>query len=78
MISNLIDDIVTRIKANSDGIADQSQLKSLLQSALQKADIVSRDEFDAQAAVLQRTRERVQQLEAQLSSIEAQLEKKNP
>ena len=78
MISNLIDDIVTRIKANSDGIADQSQLKSLLQSALQKADIVSRDEFDAQATVLQRTRERVQQLEAQLSSIEAQLEKKNP
>ena len=33
--------------------------KSLLQSALTRLDVVSREEFDAQAAVLKRTRERL-------------------
>ena len=49
----------------------QQQLKSMLQSSFAKLDLVTRDEFDAQAAVLQRTREKLEQLEAQVAALEA-------
>ncbi|MCH1491151.1 MAG: accessory factor UbiK family protein [Luminiphilus sp.] len=48
--------------------------KALAQSALAKLDVVSRAEFDAQAAVLQRTRSRVEALEAELLKLTEQLE----
>ena len=48
--------------------------KLLLQSALARLDVVSREEFDAQAAQLARTRARVQALEAELSGLLEQLE----
>ena len=44
--------------------------KSLLQSALTRLDVVSREEFDAQAAVLKRTRERLEALEAQINALD--------
>lgn len=43
--------------------------RALAQSALSKLDVVSRAEFDAQATVLQRTRERVAELETQLQQL---------
>ena len=49
-------------------------LRSLAQSALSRLDVVSREEFDAQAAVLARSRERVQQLEAQILQLSQQLD----
>ncbi|MCJ8300623.1 MAG: accessory factor UbiK family protein [Pseudomonadales bacterium] len=51
----------------------QEQIKSLLQSALAKLDLVSRDEFDAQAAVLTRTRQKVEALEVRMAKLEQQL-----
>ncbi len=48
-------------------------VQSLLQSAINKCNLVSREEFDAQTAVLQRTRAKVDALEKQLQSIEASL-----
>jgi len=48
--------------------------KSLLQSALTRLDVVSREEFDAQtAAVLKRTRERLEALEAQIVALDEAL-----
>ena len=47
--------------------------KSLLQSALTRLDVVSREEFDAQAAVLKRTRERLEELEAKIASLNENL-----
>ena len=47
--------------------------KSLLQSALTRLDVVSREEFDAQAAVLKRTRERLEALEAKIASLDQDL-----
>ena len=44
-------------------------LKALLQQTLDKLDVVSRAEFDAQTAVLQRTREKIEQLEQQLEAL---------
>ena len=47
--------------------------KSLLQSALTRLDVVSREEFDAQTAVLKRTRERLEALEAQIAALDEAL-----
>ena len=47
--------------------------RSLLQSALTRLDVVSREEFDAQAAVLKRTRERLEALEAKIASLDDDL-----
>ncbi len=43
--------------------------RALAQSALSKLDVVSRQEFDAQSAVLARTRQRVVELETELERL---------
>ena len=48
--------------------------RSLAQSALARLDMVSREEFDAQAKILERTRARVEELEAELASLTSELE----
>ncbi|UTF59208.1 accessory factor UbiK family protein [Gilvimarinus sp. DA14] len=48
------------------------EFNRLLQGALRKLDLVSREEFDAQAAVLARTRARLEALEAKVANWEAQ------
>ena len=55
------------------GEVDKS-LRSLAQSALSRLDVVSREEFDAQAEVLRRTRERVAELERELEAITSAVE----
>ena len=50
-----------------------SEAKGLLQSMLAKLNLVSREEFDAQQAVLLRTRAKLEQLEKQLAEIQAKL-----
>ena len=49
-------------------------LRTLAQSALTRLDVVSREEFDAQAEILKRTRERVVALEAELEAMTKELE----
>lgn len=49
----------------------EGQFKALLQSAFSKLDLVSREEFDSQMAVLERTRARLEALEAQVAELEA-------
>ncbi|MDO3383046.1 accessory factor UbiK family protein [Gilvimarinus algae] len=46
------------------------QLQAALQAALRKLDLVTREEFDAQAAVLARTRARLEALEARVTELE--------
>ena len=48
-------------------------LRSVIQGAFNKLDIVSREEFDAQVAVLTRTREKITELEIQLAKLTEQL-----
>lgn len=48
----------------------EKRLKALLQSALSKLDVVSREEFDTQQAVLMRTRERLEALEKRVNDLE--------
>ena len=49
-------------------------VRSIAQSALSRLDVVSREEFDAQAEILKRTRERVVTLEAELEALTAELD----
>jgi len=49
-------------------------LRALAQSAVSRLDMVSRDEFDAQTEILQRTRARVILLEATLEDMTKELE----
>ena len=49
----------------------ESNVRSLLQSTLSKMNMVTREEFEVQSAVLQRTREKLEQLEQQVEKINA-------
>ncbi|WP_371807855.1 accessory factor UbiK family protein [Marinobacterium sp. LSUCC0821] len=49
----------------------QQQIKTMLQTSFAKLDLVTREEFDAQSAVLQRTREKLEQLEAKVAELES-------
>ena len=49
-------------------------VRALAQSALAKLDVVSREEFDAQAEILKRTRTKVVALEAELEALTKELE----
>ena len=55
------------IKHMQDDI--EKNIRSLLQSPLSKMNLVSREEFDVQSAVLQRTREKLEQLEKQVAQL---------
>lgn len=50
----------------------KSQIKAKLQSALQEMDVVTREEFDTQAAVLAKTRAKLEALEKRLAEWESQ------
>ena len=55
----------------------QQHLKTAMMAAFDKMDLVTREEFDAQRAVLSRTREKLDKLEAQVIELEARLDKGN-
>jgi BMFP domain-containing protein YqiC len=48
----------------------QMQVRSAMTKALQKMDLVTREEFDIQQAVLHRSREKLDALETQISGLE--------
>ncbi len=49
----------------------EKNVKALLQSGLAKLDVVPRAEFDVQAKVLARTREKLETLEKKVAELEA-------
>ena len=78
--TKIIDDLARQISesipAGVKGMQEdvQKNIHSLLQGALAKLDLVTREEFDAQSQVLARTREKLEQLEQLVTELE---EKKN-
>ena len=51
----------------------QQNFKSVLQSGLARLELVTREEFDVQRAVLLRTREKLEELQRTVAELEAQL-----
>ena len=49
----------------------EGNFKAVLQAQLAKLDLVSRQEFDVQAAILERTRSKLAELESRLKDVEA-------
>ena len=59
---------VPGLKAVGDDL--EKNFKSLLQSGIERLDLVTREEFDVQVAVLERTRAKLDALEAKLAELE--------
>jgi BMFP domain-containing protein YqiC len=75
-----IGDVVRQLNTliGDSGLRDEADknARALLQAALRRLEMVSREEFDAQAEILARTRTRVEELEQQLETLAAQLDAK--
>ena len=53
----------------------EANFRAALQGAAGRFDLATRSEFDVQAKVLERSRQRIAQLEARLATLEERLEK---
>ncbi len=79
MNSGALDDLARRLaeavppSLRSFGRELESNFKAVLQAQLAKLDLVSRNEFDVQAAVLARTQGALAAMEARLKELEAKL-----
>ena len=72
-----IDDLARRVSElvppgmKAAGAEFESNVKATLQAGLAKLDLVTREEFEVQRAVLLRTREKLEALERALAELEA-------
>lgn len=75
MLKGLADMLAQQVKQAIDNNAEresltQNKLKEIIQMALRKCDLVTREEFDAQTAVLQKTRAKLEALEQQINDLQ--------
>ena len=74
--TKFIDDLARQIsEAIPSGVKGmqedvQKNIHTLLQGALSRLDLVTREEFDAQSQVLARTREKLEQMEKIIAAME--------
>ena len=75
MTNDVLEDLTKRISSLFPGDIKHMQadiennVRSLLQSTLTKMNLVTREEFEVQSAVLQRTREKLEELEKIVSQL---------
>ncbi len=65
-IGRRVDDLI----ANTPVEDVQKNLRALMSGWFARLDLVTREEFDAQQSVLQRTREKLAQMEARVTELE--------
>lgn len=78
---NVIDEInakVSEILQNSPAKDIEKNVRVMLSGAFSRLDLVTRDEFDIQQEVLQRTREKLTALEAKVAELEARFDQSSP
>ncbi len=78
---NVIDEInakVSEILQNSPAKDIEKNVRVMLSGAFSRLDLVTRDEFDIQQEVLQRTREKLTALETKVAELEARLAQSSP
>ena len=78
-LKNFIDQLTDALPSldNELGSELRLQLRTALMRAFERLDIVTREEFDAQNAVLMRSREKIDQLEEQLTDLATKLNAEN-
>ncbi len=69
-----LDRRMKEILARSPAADLEKNLRALMQSALGRLDLVTREEFDVQCEVLARTRAKLVELEAKLAELEGKAE----
>ncbi len=81
MSDNSLEDLVRKLsEAVPEGLRSmrkdlQENFRSVLQTGLGKLDLVTREQFEVQEAVLARTREKLETLEKRLKDYEEKLQK---
>ncbi|MDE2235283.1 MAG: accessory factor UbiK family protein [Gammaproteobacteria bacterium] len=76
----ILDDLAKKLAdAVPSGLRDlksdaERNFRAVLQAAFAKLELVTREEFDVQSAVLARTRERLEELAARLQELESALQ----
>lgn len=79
MNAKLIDELTKRLSAALPPGVNvlkedmEKNMRSVLHAAFSKMDLVTRDEFEVQAMVLQRSREKLEALEKQVAELESKL-----
>lgn len=73
-LDDLARKLADSIPENLRGLGEdlQRNLRSTLRSGLERMDLVTREEFDIQTRLLERTRARLEALEARVNELEAQ------
>lgn len=68
MVRRISDSLPSGVKAFQEDI--EKNIRATLHGVFERMDLVTREEFDVQMAVLERTRERVMELESQVRHLE--------
>ncbi|MCG8435417.1 MAG: accessory factor UbiK family protein [Gammaproteobacteria bacterium] len=80
----ILDDLAEKLAdAVPDGVKHlrqdvEANFRAVLQSVLGKLDIVTREEFDVQSKVLERTREKLESINRRLADLEETIPQKRP
>lgn len=80
----ILDNLANRLTAAlPPGIKEIKQdteknFRAILQGTFSKLNLVTREEFDVQSAVLTRTRAKLQELEEQITQLETRLQSRKP
>lgn len=75
-MSNIFDEIQSKINEaleKSPAKDIEKNVKAMMSQGFAKLDLVTREEFDIQAQVLAKTREKLHALEVRVAALEAQL-----
>ena len=74
MIEAVTDRISALLPADLSALQAEfkTNVRALLEASLARMELVTREEFDTQSALLRRTREKLDGLEKQLAALEAQ------
>ena len=68
IVRRLVESVPPGVRAVQHDL--ENNFRAVLRASLTKLDLVSRDEFDAQARVLERTRARLEELERRVAAME--------
>ena len=78
MIDQLAKEMLANFQAQAETLKSvkdfsEQQFRSIAESSMRNLNLVTREEFDIQQAILERSREKVEQLEKQLAVLEQKL-----
>ncbi len=74
LAQQLFRELSSKLSATEDkGSLSASTLKAIIEAKLRTLNLVTREEFDAQQAVLARTREKLESLEKEMALLTARL-----